>query len=106
MRFTAVNRDGQDGSAIKDDEHAKLICDLLGLNIAQLHTALEQKTLEDRLTKKKIHMSQDTQAESYARHSFAKAVDARLFDWLVWRINESLATEGRMRKDLKKIGFA
>jgi hypothetical protein len=31
----------------------------------------------------------DVSSASFTRHSMAKVVYARLFDWLVWRINES-----------------
>merc|ERR1711974_535045 len=35
----------------------------------------------------------------------AKVAYARLFDWLVWRINESMSGQGKARKDLKRIGL-
>ena len=34
----------------------------------------------------------DVSSASFTRHSMAKVVYARLFDWLVWRINESHLT--------------
>ena len=34
----------------------------------------------------------------------AKVIYARLFDWLVWRINESICNKG-LQKDVRKIGL-
>ena len=34
----------------------------------------------------------------------AKVIYARLFDWLVWRINESICNKGS-QKDIRKIGL-
>ena len=36
-----------------------------------------------------LHLRHDVSSASFTRHSMAKVIYARLFDWLVWRINES-----------------
>ena len=49
-------------------------------------------------------LRQDAASASFTRHSMAKVIYARLFDWLVWRINESICNKGS-QKDIRKIGL-
>eukprot|EP00930_Biecheleria_cincta_P069554 TRINITY_DN57282_c0_g1_i1.p1 TRINITY_DN57282_c0_g1~~TRINITY_DN57282_c0_g1_i1.p1 ORF type:complete len:1652 (+),score=454.86 TRINITY_DN57282_c0_g1_i1:128-5083(+) len=104
LSFSTCAKNGQDGVVVKDDATVALICKLLGVQPERLREVLEQKTLEDPLTKKTIHMPHDTSSASLTRHSMAKVVYARLFDWLVWRINESISSKAANR-DVRKIGL-
>ncbi|CAE7372128.1 rtcb [Symbiodinium microadriaticum] len=103
-QFTHCVREGQDGISVADDRSVSLACELLGLPIEQMQDVLEHKTLEDPLTRKIIQMPQDAASASFTRHSMAKVIYARLFDWLVWRINESICNKGS-QKDIRKIGL-
>ncbi|CAE7225641.1 rtcb [Symbiodinium sp. CCMP2592] len=103
-QFTHCVREGQDGISVADDSSVSLACELLGLPIEQMQDVLEHKTLEDPLTRKIIHMPQDAASASFTRHSMAKVIYTRLFDWLVWRINESICNKGS-QKDIRKIGL-
>jgi len=106
LSFSPCSRDNQDGVAISDGQQAALICTLFGLQEEQLRGTMENHTLVDPLTKKTIHRPHDLKSASFTRHSMAKVVYARLFDWLVWRINESMSRDhGKARKDLKRIGL-
>ncbi|CAE7654657.1 XI-F [Symbiodinium pilosum] len=102
-QFTPCPREGQDGISVANDSSVSLSCELLGLPLEQMQDVLEHKTLEDPLTRKIIHM-QDAASASFTRHSMAKVIYARLFDWLVWRINESICNKG-LQKDVRKIGL-
>mmetsp|Transcript_65426 Transcript_65426/g.156435 ORF Transcript_65426/g.156435 Transcript_65426/m.156435 type:complete len:1692 (-) Transcript_65426:12-5087(-) len=105
LSFITVPREGQDGVQISDEAQVTLISDLLGVKTDQLHSVMEHRTLEDRLTKKVIHMPQDEKSAAYTRHSMAKVAYARLFDWLVWRINQSMSGQGTVKKDTRRIGL-
>ncbi|CAE8729512.1 unnamed protein product, partial [Polarella glacialis] len=105
LKFSAAPRGGgQDGAVLEDDSKVALICELLAVDPKQLRQVLEYKCLEDPLTKKTIHMPHDVNSASFTRHSLAKVVYAKLFDWLVWRINESISNRGQ-QKDLRRIGL-
>jgi len=105
MEFVKTERNGQDGVDIKDDAQAQLICELLSIEVEQLRAVLDHKTLEDPLTKKVIHMPHDLGSASHTRHSMAKVAFARLFDWLVWRINQSMSSNTKSKKDAQRIGL-
>lgn len=105
LSFTRVQRDAQDGVSIEEEAQADLICNLLGIETQQLKSVLEHKTLEDPLTKKTIYRPHNLESASFTRHSMAKVVYTRLFDWLVWRINESISGSGGQRKELRRIGL-
>ncbi|CAJ1423783.1 unnamed protein product, partial [Effrenium voratum] len=104
LQFAPCAKNGADGVSVTNDSCLALACELLGLAPEQMRQVLEHKTLEDPLTEKIIHMPHDVSSASFTRHSMAKVVYARLFDWLVWRINESISSRGQ-QKDVRKIGL-
>jgi len=103
MEF-ALNADSQDGCKICDTEMAEKICQMLGVQSKDFTKVFQFKTLEDPFTKKIIDMPQDESGSSNTRHSMAKTVYSRLFDWLVWRINQSTMSKGGSAKT-HKIGI-
>ncbi|CAJ1390721.1 unnamed protein product [Effrenium voratum] len=100
--------EGDDGSVLPDGALTDKICELLKVSKADFTTTFQHKTLEDPFTKKIIHMPQDPTSSSNTRHSMAKHLYSRLFDWLVWRINLSAAGKGGgggRKENTKKIGI-
>eukprot|EP00931_Biecheleriopsis_adriatica_P076367 TRINITY_DN5007_c0_g4_i1.p1 TRINITY_DN5007_c0_g4~~TRINITY_DN5007_c0_g4_i1.p1 ORF type:complete len:1783 (-),score=512.44 TRINITY_DN5007_c0_g4_i1:78-4991(-) len=100
-------QEGGDGSTICDASLTAKICELLHVEEKNFTKIFQYKTLEDPFTKKTIDMPQDPTGSSNTRHSMAKTLYSRLFDWLVWRINQSTAGKGAAgnKKDTKKIGI-
>lgn len=96
-----VNDNSQDGCKIFDMDMAGKICQMMGVEVKDFQKVFQFKTLEDPFTKKIIDMPQDETGSSNTRHSMAKTVYSRLFDWLVWRINQSTmgkSGSGKMHK--------
>lgn len=104
VEIVACARNGSDGVSVAEDKTLPLVCDLLGVTSEQMNDVLEHKTFEDPLTETIIHRPHDVSSASFTRHSMAKVVYARLFDWLVWRINESISHKNQ-QKDVRKIGL-
>jgi len=96
---------GNDGSRICDQEKAAQICEMLEVKKEDFTKVFQFKTLEDPFTKKTIDMPQEPAASSQTRHSMSKVAYSRLFDWLVWRINQSTSGMGKRNANLKKIGI-
>mmetsp|Transcript_75596 Transcript_75596/g.149412 ORF Transcript_75596/g.149412 Transcript_75596/m.149412 type:complete len:1015 (+) Transcript_75596:70-3114(+) len=93
-----------DGSRITQPQAASKLCELFDVNGPDLAKTFQFKTLEDPVTKKIIDMPQDPAGSSDRRHSMARAVYTRLFDWLVWRINQStIGSSGKQQ--FQKIGL-
>jgi len=106
LTFSPCTRDQQDGVQIDDASQIPAICELLGIDEAQTIKVLEYRSLEDPLTKKTIFRPHDPQSSSHTRHSMSKVVYTRLFDWLVWRINQSMSVPNKaMQKELRRIGL-
>merc|ERR1719248_11782 len=89
LQFNEVQRDSQEGAEVAGPAEVRHICGLLGIEVDALHSVLHMKTLEDPLTKKVIHRPQTVENARQTRHSMAKVAYGRLFDWLVWRVNQS-----------------
>jgi len=99
-------QEGSDGSLIGDGALADKICELLQVSRADFTRTFQYKTLEDPFNQQIINMQQDPAGSSNTRHSMAKHLYSRLFDWLVWRINQSTASKDTGKKDvMKKIGI-
>jgi len=93
-----------DGSRITQTQAASKLCELFDVDRPDLEKVFQYKTLEDPFTKKIIDMPQDPAGASNTRHSMARAVYTRLFDWLVWRINQStIGSSGKQQ--FQKIGL-
>lgn len=106
VEFSVVARDGDDGVRCADAAQPALISELLSVDLQQLNDVFEYKTIEDPLNKKHvIRRPQGEKSASYTRHSLVKVAYARLFDWLVWRINSSITAQGKAGKDLRRIGL-
>ncbi|CAK0802707.1 unnamed protein product [Prorocentrum cordatum] len=89
------------GTRITDQQKTEIICKLMQVEAADFTKIYQYKTLEDPFTKKIIDMPQNPGGASDTRHSMAKCLYSRLFDWLVWRINESTKAKqggGQSRK--------
>lgn len=98
--------EGSDGSLISDAAMADKICELLHVSKEDFTRTFQFKTLEDPFSRQIINMPQDPANSSNTRHSMAKHLYSRLFDWLVWRINQSTAGKGTGKKEsMKKIGI-
>ncbi|CAE7667888.1 XI-K [Symbiodinium pilosum] len=99
--------EGDDGSRICDAALMAKLCELLQVSKEDFTNTFQYRTMEDPFSKKIINMPQDPSSSSNTRHAMAKHLYSRLFDWLVWRINQSTAGKGGgPRKDAtKKIGI-
>lgn len=99
--------EGDDGSRICDAVLAAKMCELLQVSKEAFTNTFQYRTMEDPFSKKMINMPQDPASSSNTRHAMAKHLYSRLFDWLVWRINQSTAGKGGgPKKDAtKKIGI-
>merc|ERR1719410_1336782 len=95
LTFSPCTRDQQDGVQIDDASQISVICELLDIDEALTTKVLEYKSLEDPLTKKTIYRPHDPQSSSHTRHSMSKVMYTRLFDWLVWRINQSMSVSNK-----------
>lgn len=100
-------QEGNDGSLIGDAALAEKICELLQVSRDDFTRTFQYTTLEDPFNKQIINMQQDPASSSNTRHSMAKHLYSRLFDWLVWRINQSTAGNviGSKKDAMKKIGI-
>lgn len=91
-----------DGCKISDPDKAQRIAAMLHIELKDFAKVFQFKTLEDPFTKKIIDMPQDLVGSSNTRHSMAKTLYSRLFDWLVCRINQStMAKKGGGDKSYK-----
>lgn len=95
-----------EGCKISDEQLANQISSLLDVDPAKFKKIYTYKTLEDPFTKKIIDMDQDVMGASNTRHSMAKVAYSRLFDWLVWRINQStMAKATEKGNEIRRIGI-
>lgn len=92
------------GTRISTPGAAERISEILGVQTADFIKVFQYKTLEDPLTRNIINTEQDVQSSSNTRHSMAKVAYSRLFDWLVWRINQATSAKGGS-KDTRNIGI-
>lgn len=95
-----------DGCKIRDSEKASNLCEMFDVQLKDFSKVFQFRTLEDPFTHKIIDMPHDATSSSNTRHSMAKVAYSRLFDWLVWRINQStLGAKGGASAKNKKIGI-
>eukprot|EP00397_Hematodinium_sp_SG-2012_P001741 GEMP01001746.1.p1 GENE.GEMP01001746.1~~GEMP01001746.1.p1 ORF type:complete len:1288 (+),score=365.72 GEMP01001746.1:72-3866(+) len=102
-----VESDVDDGARVADEDKnlCKRIADIFEVPYEELVQTFRFKTMEDPFSKKIIRMARNVQSASYTRHSLAKVVYARLFEWLVWRINRATYGSGVGTRDHHKIGL-
>merc|ERR1719193_1846134 len=105
--LTFEEKDGSGAAVISKAEtpRSERIAELFQVPHKDLTWMLGHRRLEDPFTKETINMTMDTQAASYIRHSMAKVIYHRLFEWLVKRVNDATYGTGSDKKEYKKIGL-
>eukprot|EP00927_Polykrikos_kofoidii_P069125 TRINITY_DN6450_c0_g3_i1.p1 TRINITY_DN6450_c0_g3~~TRINITY_DN6450_c0_g3_i1.p1 ORF type:complete len:1904 (+),score=486.14 TRINITY_DN6450_c0_g3_i1:65-5713(+) len=96
-------RGANEGCKVAAGLRPEQISSLLHVELKNFNKTFQFKTLEDPFTKKVIDMPQDVTGASNARHSMAKVIYSRLFDWLVWKINQGTLRKGA--RECRKIGI-
>ncbi|XP_078484036.1 unconventional myosin-Ic isoform X1 [Ciona intestinalis] len=89
----------EEGHATVDREHEiQKIANLLGCQFEQLLQALTHRTIE--ANKEKMESPLTVEQALYARDALSKAIYGRMFNWLVLKLNGSLTSKDRMRKNV------
>lgn len=92
LEFEEHGKDG--GCIISDSGLGEQVGQLLNVDIQGLNKVFQYKTFPDPINAGNfIDMPQDVAGASNTRHSMAKVLYSRLFDWLVWRINKATASK-------------
>ncbi|KAM6214639.1 unconventional myosin-Ia [Rhynchocyon petersi] len=87
---------GIPASGIRDGRGVQEIGELVGLNAEELERALCSRTMET--AKEKVVTALNFIQAQYARDALAKNIYNRLFNWIVYRINESIKVGTGERK--------
>ncbi|GMH66552.1 hypothetical protein TrRE_jg1028, partial [Triparma retinervis] len=90
VTFSAANINGADASTIDDMGSAYAVASQFGVDSTELHHALTHRTLEI-IGQEPIAVPLRVEQAAENRDALAKYVYEKLFNWLVKRINESLA---------------
>lgn len=83
----------------------KLASEFLGLDVDSLNKILTVKKYTDPLTKKVLERSVSIDAAHNSRDAISKAIYAKMFDWIVKKINSAIANSDKEKliKDKEKL---
>jgi len=97
VEFTGFQQNnGTLSSEVTDAEQLEHVVAMLGTTTAKLEEVLVRRKMMIRMNFVELHLSQE-QAEG-GRDGLAKAIYARLFKWLITRVNESIQVKNEREK--------
>jgi myosin heavy subunit len=111
VEYEEVDNNGKITLSItaESKEDFKIAADFLGLEPEKLHQILTIKKYIDPMSKKVLERSVPIDAAHNSRDAISKAVYAKMFDWIIKKINSAIANpekEKTINKDkLLKIGI-
>ena len=94
---------GEDSADVENFETLEISAHLLGLDTEELKKVLTTRVIVDPSDKSEIIMPQNISQSLYIRDATAKAIYAKLFSWLVERINKTIFIQ--QKKPSKIIGL-
>ena len=98
-----IDFEGEDQAYVKDEEPLQTASELLGISCEQVRKFLVNRTILDPSSKKEIVMNQNCSQAVYNRDAAAKTIYSKLFDWVIARVNKSIAS--KTPKRTKTIGL-